>query len=294
MLIARPLMWLALALSLLGAQVACAMRSTTEPQWSEAYLEPSSQSPNAEPGGPSTVDTVTPTAPRRLPSLDNEPLIGVLLADGPEVVFTLLRAAQAGGSTVASGEYRARIAGGQVVLNGTALGPAPLTLTFGAGVTPSFQATLVPTFGKPQRLQFSGEAHIAASTRGISLIERLPMERYLAGVVGTEMTPNWPLEALKSQAIVARSYAAARWMVRSYLPWQLHWHYAVDMAYAGVPTKAQPLVVQALAQTLQQGVGQADCRGRRRRCLTSQAGKHSRRRMEHDRGSCLVVRLVRD
>lgn len=35
----------------------------------------------------------------------------------------------------------------------------------------------------------------------------IPLENYLAGVIGHEMSPRWPREALKAQAIAARSYA---------------------------------------------------------------------------------------
>jgi stage II sporulation protein D len=33
------------------------------------------------------------------------------------------------------------------------------------------------------------------------------MEEYLYGVVGKEMSPSWSLEALKAQAVAARTYA---------------------------------------------------------------------------------------
>jgi stage II sporulation protein D len=39
------------------------------------------------------------------------------------------------------------------------------------------------------------------------LINRLGMENYLRGVVPSEMPASWPIEALKAQAIAARSYA---------------------------------------------------------------------------------------
>ena len=247
MLIVRPLVWLALALTLLGAQVACAIRSEPSTQGYPGNPVSAGAPPIPEHGTPTAVAPTPP--PRRLPTLDREPTVGVLLSDGPEVVFTLLRPARASGQALASGEYRASIGNGQVLVNGSPFGSAPLIIAQDDASRPGFSATLTPPFGKPQRLQFAGTAVLAASKRGVALIERLPLERYLAGVVGAEMTPTWPLEALKAQAIAARSYAAARWMARSELPWQLHWHYAVDMAYAGVPSKAQPQVVQAVAQT---------------------------------------------
>ncbi|MDI6727240.1 MAG: SpoIID/LytB domain-containing protein, partial [Smithellaceae bacterium] len=41
----------------------------------------------------------------------------------------------------------------------------------------------------------------------IELINELPLEWYLYGVVPREMSPRWPLEALKAQAVAARTYA---------------------------------------------------------------------------------------
>src|SRR5215204_818213 len=43
----------------------------------------------------------------------------------------------------------------------------------------------------------------------VCVINQLPLESYMRGVVANEMSPSWPLEALKSQAIAARSYARA-------------------------------------------------------------------------------------
>ncbi|KGG81522.1 hypothetical protein Y919_00750 [Caloranaerobacter azorensis H53214] len=39
------------------------------------------------------------------------------------------------------------------------------------------------------------------------IINYLPLEHYLYGVVPREMSANWPLEALKAQAVAARNYA---------------------------------------------------------------------------------------
>ena len=43
----------------------------------------------------------------------------------------------------------------------------------------------------------------------ITIIEELGLEDYLLGVLPHEMDPAWPLEALKAQAVVARSFAYA-------------------------------------------------------------------------------------
>lgn len=43
----------------------------------------------------------------------------------------------------------------------------------------------------------------------MSVINLVQMEDYLAGVVGSEMYASWPIEALKAQAVIARTYACA-------------------------------------------------------------------------------------
>ena len=47
-------------------------------------------------------------------------------------------------------------------------------------------------------------------TGGLAVINRMPMDKYLEGVIIAEMGPGWPLEALKAQAVAARSYALRR------------------------------------------------------------------------------------
>lgn len=42
----------------------------------------------------------------------------------------------------------------------------------------------------------------------LRLINEIDMELYLKGVVPSEMPPNWPIEALKAQAVVSRTYGS--------------------------------------------------------------------------------------
>ncbi|MEA2148940.1 MAG: hypothetical protein QOD69_770 [Solirubrobacteraceae bacterium] len=48
-----------------------------------------------------------------------------------------------------------------------------------------------------------------AAIGGVSAIDALDLESYLRGVVGGEMPPSWPAEALRAQAVAARTYALA-------------------------------------------------------------------------------------
>lgn len=67
--------------------------------------------------------------------------------------------------------------------------------------------------GKPHTFSldqhaYRGRIRIKISERrdAIDLINLVPLEAYLAGVVGAEMPPFWHAEALKVQAVVARTY----------------------------------------------------------------------------------------
>ena len=42
---------------------------------------------------------------------------------------------------------------------------------------------------------------------GVNAVNSLPLDTYVRGVVGDESPPSWPLEALKAQAVAARTYA---------------------------------------------------------------------------------------
>ena len=50
----------------------------------------------------------------------------------------------------------------------------------------------------------------------ILVINRIPIETYLLGIVGSEMNPLWPADALKAQAVAARTYAMQRRMIMRY------------------------------------------------------------------------------
>ena len=205
--------------------------------------------------------TPTPATPgkqaRQLPKITSEPLIGVMLASGPEVVLTLPR-----GGTITHAGIRHQIQPGELRvrstgkgLNTSATGKILLGERFAIQVrpaanAPTFSATLDVPFGKPQTLSFSGQPEVAinAASRKAVLIERIGLEQYLKGVLPTEISPSWPLEAIKAQAVAARSYTIDRYLVNLDQPWQLHWHYTVDQAYGGLKP-LPPRMAVALEQT---------------------------------------------
>jgi stage II sporulation protein D len=56
----------------------------------------------------------------------------------------------------------------------------------------------------------SGEVEVRRAPGGLSVIDVLPMEAYVSAVVGGEMPPAFPSEALKAQAVAARTFAVGK------------------------------------------------------------------------------------
>ena len=54
---------------------------------------------------------------------------------------------------------------------------------------------------------YRGSFIIKASDGGILVINKLPLEDYIKGTMKLELSPSWPVEALKAQIIVSRTYA---------------------------------------------------------------------------------------
>lgn len=54
---------------------------------------------------------------------------------------------------------------------------------------------------------YYGAFQYRRSGGNLTVINVLPMDDYIQGVIVQEMSPSWPLEALKAQAVCARSYA---------------------------------------------------------------------------------------
>ena len=54
---------------------------------------------------------------------------------------------------------------------------------------------------------YRGTIQVVRTSRGLQVIDALPLDRYVAEVVPREMPAGWPVEALKAQAVAARTYA---------------------------------------------------------------------------------------
>ena len=112
--------------------------------------------------------------------------------------------------------------------------PPPLTLQ------PTGGASLV-SGGKTYR----GTFEVSRSGARLQLVNRVSLEAYLLGVVPGEMPKEWPLEALKAQAVAARTYAV-RGLVEGrsfdlYSDWR-------SQVYYGVGSEA-PAATRAVRET---------------------------------------------
>ena len=104
------------------------------------------------------------------------------------------------GGGLAGGSYSWTVtaSGSGLSLNGQNYGADSLYL-------PPVPGSVVEIAGRSYR----GGLLLRAAKGGVSAVNVLDLEDYLRGVVPAEMPSSWPQEALKSQAVVARTYAAA-------------------------------------------------------------------------------------
>lgn len=139
-------------------------------------------------------------AKRQLPPKPAPPVVGksirVRLAVAPEVEIS------AGGEFQAPGaQFKFKnattftVVKGNLTVGSDSLGAGPVELTANA-----------PLRFKGRR--YRGTLILSVRKQQIMVVNRLPLEEYLYSVVGSEMSPHWPLEALKAQAVASRSYAA--------------------------------------------------------------------------------------
>lgn len=81
----------------------------------------------------------------------------------------------------------------------------------------------------------------------ITVIDEIDIEDYLLGVIPKEMSPSWPLEALKAQAVVARTFALNNLGKYSEKGYDLR-DDSISQMYAGL-TSISPRVKRAVDET---------------------------------------------
>lgn len=59
-------------------------------------------------------------------------------------------------------------------------------------------------------VRYSGQIEVWKGEKGLYVVNKLSLEDYVEGVVASEVGTDWELEALKAQAVIARTYAVYR------------------------------------------------------------------------------------
>ncbi|PWK08972.1 SpoIID/LytB domain-containing protein [Tumebacillus permanentifrigoris] len=78
-----------------------------------------------------------------------------------------------------------------------------------AGFVPSGSPAVTKVFEKSNR-EYRGAILVQGYNKKPNVINYVSLDDYLYGVLPQEMSTGWPLEALKAQAVAARTYAARR------------------------------------------------------------------------------------
>jgi stage II sporulation protein D len=89
-------------------------------------------------------------------------------------------------------------------------------------------ASAVYVNGKPYR----GIAEISYNDKGLLAVNELPLEDYLVGLINCEISSTWPIEAIKAQAVIARTYAVNRRAARRNALYHLE-SSVIDQVYNG-------------------------------------------------------------
>lgn len=82
--------------------------------------------------------------------------------------------------------------------------------------------------GKPYR----GTAEISPVDKGLLVVNELPLESYLVGLINCEISSAWPIEAVKAQAVIARTYAMYRKETRTKAFYHME-STVIDQVYEG-------------------------------------------------------------
>ncbi|SHJ18118.1 SpoIID/LytB domain-containing protein [Desulfofundulus thermosubterraneus] len=77
-------------------------------------------------------------------------------------------------------------------------------------IAPAGGLNLVTLYQGDQARRYRGNMEFRLDDKGLTVVNQLPIEEYLYGVVPAEMPAYWPGEALKAQAVAARSYVLAQ------------------------------------------------------------------------------------
>ncbi len=95
---------------------------------------------------------------------------------------------------------------------------------------------------------YAGVLELRTTAEGIVVINELPVETYLCRVVPSEMPASYELEALKAQAVCARSYAYRQMAEYGYPEYEAHVNDSTDYQVYG-NSAAQESATEAVTKT---------------------------------------------
>lgn len=165
-----------------------------------------------------------------------------------EIVHTEIKLQAEGGLVVTAGEEKKEYGQGEVFT------AAPDDVMFQKGtikVEPAVSndkivvASLNRGYGMPS---YRGTFELFTSAEGIILVNELPLEEYLYAVVPSEMPASYEMEALKAQAVCARSYAYNQTQALSYPEYKAHVDDSTSFQVYG-NSKEQETTIRAVNET---------------------------------------------
>jgi stage II sporulation protein D len=89
-----------------------------------------------------------------------------------------------------------------------------------------------PVFMRVNGRKYRSKVEISPADSGLLVVNELPLEDYLAGLINCEISSQWPMEAIKAQAVVARTYAVYQKGARKDSPYDLE-SSVIDQVYNG-------------------------------------------------------------
>ena len=145
----------------------------------------------------------------KLGRLSTSPTVRVLLQSG-RPSYGVRGAVSVNGALLDPGQTYTVVRGGQgvVVRDGsgtdrlTSPGPLAFRPSGGGAVT-----LLGPAQNGTSGGRYRGVMQIATGSGGLSAVNALGLEDYVAGVISAEIPASWPVQALRAQAVAARTYA---------------------------------------------------------------------------------------
>lgn len=183
--------------------------STSQPQKSKAKSQDSKPSQTSNKQKPKSQGSTTAEA-QAAQAAKNAPLLElrVAVANGDSALVV---------GTSTPGEVidaRGKVLGKLAANDGTNVSPEGANIRVGQWQTPA-GVWLKPTKGGYVFVGdrwYRGDLLLVSKGNTLLAVNYVDLENYLVSVVGAEVSPSWPMAALKAQAIAARSYALVHYL----------------------------------------------------------------------------------